>query len=202
MNEDHHQNLYETEEFYWGKQPNDFARRVLDFIPENKPFRIIDIGAGEGRDAVFFAERGFDVLVADSAPSGLEKTLRLSRERGVEVRLLEGDINTLELEPFFDLVYSAGAIQYLRPENRERQFEHFRERTNPGGVHALLAFVDNPGIPPAPDWSENEFPYAPDELRRCYAGWRCLHSSAFVFADDSGGEPHEHAVEEYVFAKP
>ncbi|MBA2694142.1 MAG: class I SAM-dependent methyltransferase [Rubrobacter sp.] len=202
MNEDHHQTLYETNEFYWGKEPNDFARRALDFIPEGEPLRVIDIGAGEGRDSVFFAERGFDVLAVDAAPNGLEKATRLAKERGVEVEVREGDVNSLEPEGSFALVYSAGTIQYLRPENREKQFAHFRERTAPGGFHALLTFVEDPEIPPAPDWSENEFLYAPGELREYYAGWECLHSRAFVFDDDSGGEPHKHAVEEYVFLKP
>lgn len=202
MNEGHHQTLYETAEFYWGKEPNDFARRTLASIPENKPLRAIDIGAGEGRDAVFFAENGFDVLATDTATNGLKKAIRLAREHGVEIEVLEGDVNSLELEGSFDLVYSAGTIQYLRPENRERQFAHFQKRTTSGGVHALLTFVDHPGIPLAPDWGENEFLYDPGELREYYAGWRCLHSRAFVFDDDSGGEPHKHAVEEYVFAKP
>lgn len=111
-------------------------------------------------------------------------------------------MNSLELEGSFDIVYSAGTIQYFRPENRERGFEHLRERTAPGGIHALLAFVDNPNIPPAPDWSEGEFLYAPGELRKYYAGWTCLHYRAFVFDDDSGGIPHEHAVEEYILEKP
>jgi tellurite methyltransferase len=68
-------------------------------------------------------------------------------------------------------------------------------------VHALLTFVDHPDVPLAPDWSENEFLYAPGELRGYYAGWRILHTRSFIFEDDSGGEPHEHAVEEYVFQK-
>lgn len=202
MNEDHHEQFYAGDEFHWGKEPNEFVRSVLEFIPEGEPLRAIGIGAGEGRDTVFFAERGFDVLAVDTAANGLDKAIRLARERGVEIGVREGDVNSLELEDSFDLVYSAGTIQYLRPENREKQFAHFQKRTNPGGLHALLTFVDDPDIPPAPDWGENEFLYAPSELRKYYAGWRCLHFRAFVFDDDSGGEPHKHAVEEYVFEKP
>lgn len=117
-------------------------------------------------------------------------------------RIFEESLGHSELEDGYDLVYSAGAIQYLRPENRESKFAHLREHTAPGGIHALLTFVDDPEIPPASDWSESEFLYVPGELRKYYVGWECLHSRAFVFDDDSGGEPHRHAVEEYVFAKP
>lgn len=199
MTEDHHQNLYATNNFYWGEEPNDFARLTLGFA---RGTSAIGLGAGEGRDAVFFAEHGLDTLAVAPSSNGLEKATRLAKERGVGIRVREGDINTLELEGSFDLVYSAGAIQYLRPENRERRFAHLRERTAPGGIHALLAFVDDPNVPLVPDWSEGEFLYAPGELREYYAGWGRLHSRAFVFDGDSGGEPHKHAVEEYVFEKP
>lgn len=202
MNHEQLQRLYAGDEYYWGTQPNGFALRALAFVPVRGGLRAVDIGAGEGRDVVLFAERGFDALAVDVAANGLEKASRLARERGVGLRVREGDINDLRLEGPFDLVYSAGAIQYLRPENRAARFSHLRERTAPGGVHALLAFVDHPDVPPAPDWGDNEFFYAPGELRGYYQGWECPHARAFVFYDDSCGEPHRHAVEEYVFTKP
>jgi len=199
------QSMYAGDEYYWGREPNSFACRALELLPrstqDERP-RAVDIGAGEGRDAVFFAENGLDTLAVDFAPNGLEKALRLAEERCVELRVKQGDVNTLELEEAFDLVYSIGTIQYLSPENRERRFEYFKERTAPGGLHALFAFVDHPDVPPAPDHMEDEYLYAPEELVRYYSGWVVLHSRAFVFDDGSEGIPHQHAAEEYVFRSP
>lgn len=198
------QRMYATDEYYWGKEPNDFARRTLEFVPEppeGRLLRAVDVGAGESRDAVFFAERGLDVLAVDVSPNGLEKAARLARERGVELRVEQGDINSLELEELFDLVYSIGTIQYLLPENREARFDHFKRQTAPGGIHALFAFVDHPDVPPVPDLMDDEHLYAPGELPGYYAGWEHLHSRSFVFDDESGGIPHQHAAEEHVFEK-
>ena len=199
------QRMYAGEEYYWGREPNGFAHRALELLPRStkndKPLAV-DVGAGEGRDAVFFAENGLGTLAVDVSPNGLEKALRLARESGVELRVLQGDVNALELGEPFDLVYSIGAIQYLSPENRRERFGHFKDRTVPGGIHALFAFVDHPDVPPAPDLMEDEHLYAPGELPGYYPGWEGLHSRAFVFDDDSGGVPHRHAAEEYVFRKP
>ncbi len=151
---------------------------------------------------MFFAERGLDVLAVDVAPNGLEKADRLARERGVDIRTERADVNAFELDERVDLVYSIGTIQYLEPANREERFEHLRAQTAPGGVHALFAFVDHPEVPPAPDWGENEHFYEPGELRGYYADWNALYSRKFVFDDESGGEPHRHAAEEYVFERP
>jgi hypothetical protein len=65
------QERYGREAFYWGTEENAFAHTAAEHLPENGT--IVDIGAGEGRDAVFFAEQGFDVLAVGIAPNGSKK---------------------------------------------------------------------------------------------------------------------------------
>ncbi len=205
MSYEQRQRMYAGDEYYWGREPNGFARRALEFLPQspkNAKLRAVDVGAGEGRDAVFFAKNGLETLAVDVSPNGLEKALHLAGEEGVNLVVEQGDVNSLELEGPFDLVYSIGTIQYLSPENRPERFGHLKEQTAPGGLHALFAFVDHPDLSPAPDLMEDEHLYAPGELPGYYTGWEVLHSRAFVFDDDSDGIPHRHAAEEYVFRKP
>jgi len=202
MEYDELQSIYAGAEYYWGTEPNALAERALEYAPEGDSLAVVDVGAGEGRDSVLFAEAGHDVLAVDVSPNGLAKAERLADDRGVELSALQGDVNTLALDEPVDVFYSIGTMQYLRPELRERQFAHFRELTVPGGVHALFAFVDHPDVPPAPDWGDNEHFYAPGELPGYYDDWELLFSREFTFDDDSGGEPHVHAAEEYVFRNP
>ena len=199
------QRMYAGENYYWGEQPNGFARRTLELLGQDtgtRRLRAVDIGAGEGRDAVLFASRGLDTLAVDLAPNGLEKAVRLSEENGVKISVKQGDINTFELVGAWDLIYSIGTIQYIEPQNRRSRFDHFRKHTSPGGFNALFAFIDHPGVPPAPDWGKDEYLYAPGELSNYYESWQCLYSRSFIFEDDSNGIPHQHAAEEYVFQKP
>ena len=200
MEYDELQERYGREAFYWGTEPNTFAYTTAEHASGSET--VIDIGAGEGRDAVFFAERGFDVLAVDIAPNGLEKTKRLADERGVEVRTRVGDINSFELDDPVDVVYSIGTIQYLRPDERTERFGHLQRLTRPGGLHALFAFVSHPEVSLAPDWGDNEHLYEPGELDSYYADWDRLGGETFVFEDDSGGEPHRHAAEQAFYRKP
>ena len=193
---------YGREEYYWGTEPNDLAERAVARIADPEDATVADVGAGEGRDAVFFAERGADVYAVDPIPEGLEKAERLADERGVEIETLRGDVNDLELPEPVDCFYSIGTVQYLRPDEREAQFGHFREATRPGGVHAVFAFVDHPDVPTPPDWGDNEHFYEQGELRGYYDGWEVLNEESFVFDDDSDGEPHQHAAEVVVARKP
>ncbi|KTG30266.1 methyltransferase domain-containing protein [Haloferax profundi] len=196
------QRIYDGDEYYWGTEPNGLATRVADAVSAETHPSVVDVGAGEGRDAVYFAEQGFDTTAIDIAPNGLDKAERLAADRGVELDTRRGDVNDLTFDSQWDLVYSIGTLQYIRPENRASQFEHFRDATQPGGVHAVWAFVDHPDVAPAPDWGDNEYLYDPGELRSYYDGWAVLHADDYVFDDDSAGEPHQHACEELILQKP
>lgn len=195
--------VYGQDEYYWGREPNELARRTLEWADRlGLEGPVVDLGAGEGRDAVFFAERGFESYAVDVSPAGLAKAERLAAERGVEISTLEADLNTFELPEPAGIVYSAGAVQYIRPGERRRQFERFRNATRPGGLHAVFAFVDHPEIPRPPDWTASEYFYEPGELAEYYPDWTVRDLDSVRFTDDSGGRSHEHAAEILVARRP
>lgn len=202
MKYDELQQMYAQDEYYWGTEPNELVRRAVEHAPNQGNLSAIDVGAGEGRDSVYLAEQGVNVTAVDVAPNGLKKAEQLAEEKDVNIEVAQGDINTLELTTPVDIFYSIGTIQYLQPENRHDQFDHFKSQTRPGGVHALFAFVDRDDIPPAPDWGKNEYYYDEAELSKYYEDWECLYTEDLVFDDDSGGEPHQHAATETLYQKP
>lgn len=188
--------VYGREEYYWGTEPNDMAEKTAEIASKaNSGITAIDVGAGEGRDAVFFAEQGWNVYAMEVSPNGLAKAERLANERKVSLQTIEADANDATFPEAVNVVYSAGAIQYIRPENRDRQFNHFKEKTTADGVHAMFAFVDHPDVPTAPDWTEREHFYAQGELMKYYRDWEVIEFEEIIFDDESGGEPHRHAAE-------
>ena len=49
---------YDAEDYYWGITPNDLCYEIMKMRPPVKPFKVLDIGCGEGKDAVFLARNG------------------------------------------------------------------------------------------------------------------------------------------------
>lgn len=208
MEYERREEVYGRDEYYWGTEPSNLAQKTVEYLHEDSAgaggtegMRVVDIGAGEGRDSVFFAEHGFDVYAVDVSPAGLEKANRLADERGVEITTIEADANTFEFPNPMDVVFSVGVVQFIRPGVRPRQFERFQEATRSGGVHSIFAFVDHPDVPPAPDTTDDQYLFDRDELQGYYEGWETLHSEELIFEDDSGGIPHEHAARIHVAAK-
>ena len=121
---------YAGGELIWTARPNRFlAAEAADLAPG----RALDVGAGEGRNAVWLAEQGWEVTAVDFADVGLAKGARLAEERGVQVAFVAADL--LEYEPpsgAFDLV----AVLYLHLPAAERRLVHARlaRALAPGGT--------------------------------------------------------------------
>ena len=84
------------EEYAYGKEPNEFLAAVADRLP---PGRVLCLAEGEGRNAVFLAERGYEVTAVDSSGVGLAKARRLAAERGVTIATVHTDLADLVIEP-------------------------------------------------------------------------------------------------------
>jgi SAM-dependent methyltransferase len=98
---------YRADELVWKAEPNRF---LVEEVAGRAPGRALDLACGEGRNALWLAERGSQVTAVDFSAVGLEKARRLAFERGLELVLVEADV--LEWGPpaaSFDLV----VVMYL-----------------------------------------------------------------------------------------
>jgi SAM-dependent methyltransferase len=82
-------------EFAFGKEANPFLKRHIALLPRG---RALDIATGEGRNAVFLAQQGFDVDAVDISGAGLKKAQKLAREIGVKIHTSFADLNTYQIE--------------------------------------------------------------------------------------------------------
>jgi len=198
--DDHYDQWYASQEYYWGKKPSAICDRIIEIIRPSSDFRprLLDLGCGEGRNAVYFAKHGFEVVGLDASLPGLEKTKRYAEEVGGHVETIHADIVHYELEDIYDVIFSTGTLQYLPPEVRSQCFQNYKDCTSPNGINALSVFVRKPFIPRAPDAEETAFPYRSGELMGYYWNWEILYCTEEIFDCMSSGVPHKHAVNRIV----
>jgi tellurite methyltransferase len=186
--------LYRQPGFYWGTEPNRLAHRLLEFLPSVQGKTVVDLGCGEGRDAVFFAKNGLEVIAVDLSQAGLDKAKRWAEAEGASLTPVRADLLSYRLNTPVDAVYSIGALHYLPPGIRNDAFAHYKAMTRPGGIHVFNVFVEKPYIPVPPDYADNEYFYHTGELLQYYRDWEILSFEEFVFDCNSSGIPHRHAV--------
>lgn len=81
--------------FAFGKDPNPFLKKHIRLLPKGKA---LDIATGEGRNAVFLAQHGFDVDAVDISGVGLKKAQKLAGGIGVRINTIYADLNTYQIE--------------------------------------------------------------------------------------------------------
>lgn len=142
---------YSTSELIWTGQANQFVERHLADLP---PGTAVDLGAGEGRNAVWLAQRGWTVTAVDFSQVGLDKALHLAAEHDVTITVERADATTWSPAGSVDLV----VLSYLQlPEAQQRiVVEHAASWLAPGGTLLVIAHdrsnvTDGYGGPPSAD---------------------------------------------------
>ena len=187
---------YAQAAFYWGQEPSALAKETAALLmaAQRPAARVLDIGSGEGRDAVYFARCGFRVGALEISAPGVEKIRRFSAAAKCDVNVLHADMIGFVLPDMYDLIYSMGSLQFLPPDKREEAFASYKEHTLPGGFNAHLVFVEKPFVAPAPDWEREESFYRSGELTGHYWDWEILACGEQLLDCCSSGRPHRHAV--------
>ncbi len=195
---------YTGEEFYWGKEPSTMCDKVIEIIGPSADFhpKLLDLGCGEGRNAIYFAKHGFEVHGLDTSLPGLQKMEKYAEEVGVGIKTIQADIITYEVEDTFDVIFSTGTLHYLPRKVRSQRFQNYKDCTSPDGINAFSLFVEKPFIPRAPD-TENlrHASYRSGELMGYYWDWKFLYCVEEIWDCMSGGVPHKHTSNRIIARK-
>ena len=145
---------YSVDEYVYTKDVNRFVKEHLSDLT---PGKMIDLAGGEGRNTVFFAERGWQAENIDLSMVGLEKCQRLAAERKVSDLVFTTNASALDFESKLAPV-DLGLCAYLQIPQAELTIAISRlvENIKPGGVffgvwHALENLKDGFGGPQNPE---------------------------------------------------
>lgn len=150
---------YASEEFVYGEEPNEFFRQE---IMKLTPGRLLLPGEGEGRNALFAASFGWDVLAVDQSSEGRKKAMMLANRKGHSFEYYLGNIDDFVApENSFDCI----ALIFVHFPEGERSTIHKKLVTflKPGGKIIMEVFSKrqlgrNSGGPKLPEllYSESE----------------------------------------------
>jgi len=107
--EDYWNKIYSDSPFRKGKAPSQF---LLDMLPRLRPGKCLDIGMGEGTNAVYLAQKGYTVKGFDVSSKAIENAEKLARETGVTIETKRAD---LDLFLFGMLEYDSIIMTFFKP---------------------------------------------------------------------------------------
>src|SRR5512133_175605 len=163
---------YDQEEYYYGTAPNTFLASVCDKIPREN---VLCLAEGEGRNAVFLAERGYRVTAVDSSEAGLRKAVQLAEEHQVSITPVCADLAGFIIEPeYWDGIVSCYC--HLPADIRTPLHQQVVKGLRPGGVLVLEGFSKEQlaygtGGPPSLDML-----FSLEELKAELSGLEFVHA--------------------------
>ena len=129
---------YADRHYLYGTEPNSFLAEHFSLL--SSP--VLSLSEGEGRNAVFLASRGLEVVGVDISSVALEKAERLAESCGVEIKTLVADLATFEPEEnYYGSVISISA--HLPSPVRNRLYPLIERSLKREGVVILEAFSEN-----------------------------------------------------------
>jgi len=183
----------------FSKEPT-FDVNEFTHILEN-PSLVLDVGCGEGRNAIHLASKNHTVEAFDLSEAGIEKAMSLADNMNLKIKFWSQDLADFEFQKEYDVILSHGVLHLPEKKYRDKFISEAQKNTRVGGFHFIDVFTNRlPATPDNAPFTKSLFDVG--ELLKKYSGWEIIyHLEKTINDEHPGGIKHEHAKEQIVAKK-
>lgn len=181
---------------FWGQTPAVLVQKAIDMFASIEQKTAIDLGCGDGKNAVALARAGFRVVALDKSEIAVRNAIN-SYGTG-DVSWLVADLTSIEGPPAcYDLVIATGSLHCLASDDAiVRAIKGMQRLTKPGGLNVVSAFDDGPQ-----DMEGHDAGFRPTLMPHAryvelYSAWEVIDATTVLQADEHPHNrvPHHHSI--------
>ena len=150
---------------------NPVHSEVLEAMESLSPGKALDLGCGQGRNALFLAQHGFEVTAVDQNELALEILQSIVVQEDLEMTVGLYDINSANLKQSYDLIVSTVVLMFLQADRIPAIIRNMQDQTNPGGYNLIVCAMDTEDYPCQVPFS---FTFKEGELADYYKDWELV----------------------------
>ena len=150
---------------------NPVHSEVLEAMESLSPGKALDLGCGQGRNALFLAQHGFEVTAVDQNELALEILQSIVEQEDLEMTVGLYDINSANLKQSYDLIVSTVVLMFLQADRIPAIIRNMQDQTNPGGYNLIVCAMDTEDYPCQVPFS---FTFKEGELADYYKDWELV----------------------------
>lgn len=108
-----------------------------------KPGKVLELGSGPGRNAIYFAQKGCTIDAVDLSQETLKWAEERANDRNVSINFINQNIFDLNIEEgTYDIVYDSGCFHHIAPHRRMNYIDLVKRALKPNGFFAITCFVE------------------------------------------------------------
>lgn len=168
---DHYDKIYSENKAAFGTEPVPLVVKILDYIKSGKT---IEFGAGEGRNSLFLASKGFQVTAIDISPIAIKK---IGERATVEKIILKTEIANMtqfEFSDDYDLIISTFTLHHIARGKAIEFVQKIKQHTKFGGFNLITSFTKNGDFYKL-NPNTNKFYLSENELKNLYQDWDVMN---------------------------
>ena len=189
------EDVYKKEKNYFGMEPH---KLTINIIKYKKTGNVLDLGCGEGRDAIFLAKKGFKVTAIDFSTTGIKNLLEKAKREKVKIITKIEDIKKFSFNKKYDAIISFSVLQFLKRNEVFNIIKKMKKNTKIRGLNIITAFNEkNPN-------KNFPFLFREGELKDMYKNWETIQYNERVTPIEKHGKfgkPHRHSISSIIARK-
>ena len=212
---DYFDQMYSTHDRYWWREPGrhslepeDYpssllAQQTLRVLPAPQQGRALDIGAGEGADAIRLALRGYAVDAVELSAVAATKIEHFAEQAGVKVNVTVADAQHYIPDGLYDVIVCNGVLHYIK--DKELVISRMQEATCDGGINVISLWSSYTPVPECHEFVPVHSDAEDGVVISRYKAW----SKEFIYFERDKPEaahsdlpPHRHSHIKFIARKP
>jgi cyclopropane fatty-acyl-phospholipid synthase-like methyltransferase len=214
---ENYDSAYEEDEALFGSNESPLLVKCAEFIPDGA--QVLDLGVGQGRNALPLARKGYQVTGIDTSQVAVDTVNRLAAEENLPLEAHLQDFMYYEPEHSFDVVLCFGLMQILDLQGCASLVDRLHHWIRPGGVLFLTAWhMEDPSFDilckewerrsgrsfRSPDGEINRLFLEKGEILKLFFRWEVVHHWEGLGKrhKHGTGKPKQHGDIEVVLIRP
>jgi|TARA_B100001971_G_C18044492_1_gene459436 cyclopropane fatty-acyl-phospholipid synthase-like methyltransferase len=193
-NKSHFEKEYaKTKGSYWTLKP---GKRLIYFeslLKRNS--KILDLGCGTGRVALYLASKGHKVTAMDIAETGIAKLDDYSKKSNLKINSFVGDLADYKITEKYDAICALFSIHFLSKKKVYDLVKNMQEQTKKNGYNWIGVFRKGKG-------NKNKYQFCNGEISNMYPDWHIVSYEEYSKSEKHGDGPiHSHEISNLIAQK-
>jgi tellurite methyltransferase len=186
------------DKYIWGSKADKVVVKSIKYI---KGKEVLDLGTGEGKNAIYLTRKGFSVLGVDYSLVGLSRMRKRLKELDIKVKIKRISLVEFSYPRKYSAIFAINTLEFIERKELKHTVNSMKANTLEEGINVIKTITVND---PQYKKRKDRIFLKLGELKKYYEDWEIIHYREYVGELEKhtkDNKLHRHAVAEVIARK-